>query len=377
MKAKSKVYKVDVLMPTSSQYNVLHHFARKLFAALMRAGMDCRLLEGDDRWAVSYRSPPDFTIGFNGALKMEDNSLFCDLIKVPHVACLVDPPYRFYEITKSPHVIITCDDQLCCSLLQEDGFTRTAFMPHAVEVELAPDPKKKRIYDVVFLATCIDSENRRKQWRKKFSSPIWHLMEDAAAAALGDEETSFMSLLKTRLSPWEHQNVYEEVEMYIKGKDRLDLLEAFEENHVHVFGNSVDQADWNSLLKKKAHITVHPAVGYEEAIAIMQQSKVVLNSSIKNKLGAHERIFTAAACGAAVVTNGNPYMRKQFVHDKEILFYQRNDMPALNASVHTLLNDEQKRENLASAGRQRVMQHHTWDCRVQELLIFLETQRNR
>ena len=43
------VFKIDVLMPSTSQYEVLHHFARKLYEAFVRQGAICRLLSGDER----------------------------------------------------------------------------------------------------------------------------------------------------------------------------------------------------------------------------------------------------------------------------------------------------------------------------------------
>lgn len=363
-------------MPTTSQYHVLHHFARKLYEAFVRAGMKCRLLEGDDRILSTMRSKPDFTIGFNGALKMEDNSLFCDYVKVPHVACLVDPPYRFLNITKSPYVSITCDDQLCCRMLEEMDFDRTFFMPHAVEKDLAPDRKAKRVYDVALLATCIDFEGRRKKWRKEYPKAIFELMEEAVEVTLSDDDTSFITVLRQKLSPWEYQKIYEEVELYIKGKDRFDLIKAIKGHQVHVFGGSVDNIGWGELLKRQKNVVVHQAIDYEQALDIMKRSKVVLNSSIKNKLGAHERIFSASACGAVVATNDNAFIRKNFKHGKEMLLFKCGGYEVLDGEINELLKDGDRWAEVAFAGRKKVMKHHTWDNRVADLLAWYKVCKN-
>lgn len=360
--------KIDVLMPSSSQYEVLHHFARKLYEAFVRSGASCRLLSGDERIYATLNSPPDFTIGFNGALKVEDGSLVCDHIKVPHVSCLVDPPFRFLELTSSPFVIITCDDQTGCSLLKTRGFDRAVFLPHAVEQELVADPHMERIYDIAFLATCIDGEKRKKDWKKHFGTQIFKVMDQAAEAALGDNTTSFISVLEEQLDPKEYQQVYEEVEMYIKGVDREELLNAFPDHPVHVFGGSVDQSGWKDRIKKHSNIIVHDPVSYHEALEIMKRSKVVLNSSIKNKLGAHERIFTAAACGAVVVTNDNPLMQQYFRDGKDLFLYDRLNFEKTRRQVQDVLDDENKRLQIAEAGRACVMSAHTWDHRVEQLL---------
>ena len=361
-----KVFKIDILMPTKSQYEVLHHFARKLNEAFARQGAECRLLAGDERLYASLRSPPDFTIGFNGAIKMEDDSLFCDHIKVPHVSCLVDPPFRFLEITKSPYVMIACDDKEGCTLLKGRDFKRTVFMPHAVERELSPDTSQERLYDIAFLGTCIDAEARRKLWKKHFPVQVCRYMEEAAQVGLDESPISFMSVLLKYLDPAKYQRVFEEVEVYIKGVDRLRLLEAFPGRTIHIFGSELDE--WKKVLKTHENIVVHGPVSYEQAIEVMQKTKVLLNSSIKNKLGAHERVFTGAACGAVVVTNDNGWVREHFQDGKEMLFYNCKTLKDLDEGVKILLNNEEERTAVAKAGRLRVMQGHTWDHRVERLL---------
>lgn len=355
--------KIDVLMPSSSQYGVLNHFTEKFYEALVRQGAECRLLSGDDRVLAPWHNPPDLTIGFNGALQMEDGSFFCDLIKVPHVACLVDPPYRFLNLTKSPYMIIACDDQDGCSLLKKRGFERTVFMPHAVERELEAG-KADRCYDMVFLGTCLDAEGRRKEWKKMFPPGVCRIMQEAADEALSDDRTSFMAELAEKLDPVEYQRVFEEVELYVKGVDRLRVLGAFPDQRIDVFGGDDGKIGWKKLLKGHSNIVVHPAVTLEESLKIMQQSKVVLNSSIKNKFGAHERVFAAAACGAVVVTNDNPWMRQNFKAGEEIVFYGQETVQ----DVAGLIRDESKRRSVVEAGRLKVMDGHTWDHRAKQLL---------
>ncbi len=353
-------------MPSSSQYGVLHHFTQKLYEALVREGAACRLLSGDDRVLAPWNNPPDLTLGFNGALQMEDGSFFCDLIKVPHVACLVDPPYRFLNLTKSPFIIIACDDREGCRLLKQRHFERTDFMAHAVESDLKAGIEK--IYDMVFLGTCIDAEGRQKKWGKEFAPEILLLMKEVCDKALKDVDASFMSLLAEKLDPSEHQKVFEEVEMYIKGMDRLRLLGAFPERKIDVFGGNDGKTGWKKLLKQHSNVVVHPAVSFEDSLKIMQQSRIVLNSSIKNKLGAHERIFSAMASGAVVVTNDNSLMREYFKVGKEILLFTSQNLEEVRQSVNELLGDESKRKRVADGGRKRVMQGHTWDHRAKQLL---------
>ena len=148
----------------------------------------------------------------------------------------------------------------------------------------------------------------------------------------------------------------------------MDLLNSIEDHLIHVFGSSVDVADWSKLLQNKKNIIIHPPVPYEKSIEIMKQSKIVLNSSLKNKRGAHERVFTAAACGAVVVTNDNPFMAENFSRGVDMLLYRRTKMSQLNEDISKLLGNEKKREEMARRGCKKVKEAHTWDHRALTLM---------
>lgn len=373
--------KIDVLLPNASLYEVLHHFTGKLFEALQRAGHSCRLLEGDQRYLVPLESPPEFTIAFNGALRIDDGRLYNDLIHIPHVACLVDPHFRFFDLLASRYMLIACDDAFCRQDLLSMNFHNAFFMPHAVEPELAPDPQVERIYDVAMLATFVDCEKRRAKWKELFPQNVCQGMEEAVAEALSDGETSFILALERSLKTFLFdeqgkykvdlrtvQTIFSEVEMYIKGRDKLDLLQAVSGHQVHVFGKSVDDKGWKEYFNDRPNIIVHPGVSFREALEIMKRTRILLNSCIKNKHGAHERIFSAAACGAVVVANDNSYLRRGFVDGEEILLYQRAAFAELDERIHRLLSNEKRRQAVAVQGRQKVMDQHTWDHRVAKLI---------
>lgn len=371
------VLKVDVLLPNTSLYNVLHHFTKKIFESFQRAGCRCRLLEGDERYTLPLESPPDFTIGFNGALKIDNNQLFCDYIKVPHISCLVDPPFRFIELTTSTNIILTCDDEYCCEDFRTHFFPNTFFMPHAVEKEFALQDEVEKVYDIVMLSTFIDCESRRKEWETKFPLDICQKMEQAAEITLSDETTSFISALKQLLGEYPQdisllQSIFSEVELYIKGRDKLDLLRSITDYPVHVFGSSIDHRDWKEF-SSNSNIVVHPPVSFLEALEIMKRSKILLNSSIKNKRGAHERIFSGSAAGAIVVTNDNTYMRQHFIDNQEVLLYRRTAFKELNDRVIHLLNDDARRSEMSKQARAKILAHHTWDHRITQLLVDIKS----
>ncbi len=370
--------KIDFLLPEISQYQVLHHFTTKLYEAFRRQGaISCRLLGGMDRINVPMQDPPDLTIAFNGTLRMSNDKLLCDVIKVPHLACLVDPPYRFYHLLQSPYMILGCDDRFFCNTLKSNNFPRTLFVPHAVEPEIAFKSDQERIYDVSMLATFIDYQFLQKSWKKRFAPFLCSLMNKTIEVTFSEQNTSFLQVFdqildtnKSNLSAETYAKILQELEMVIKGKERCDLIRSLKDMTIHVFGSTVSKKGWQDFLNQENlhHVTWHEGVPYLTALEIMQKSRIILNSSLKNKEGAHERIFASLACGAIVVTSENDYLKETFREDEGILFYKHAEIEKVNGALHTYLSDETKRSRDAAIGRDIVLKHHTWDQRVKDLL---------
>jgi spore maturation protein CgeB len=370
--------KIDVLLPNTSQYGVLHHFTTKLYEALVRQshGISCRLLEGDSRLHVPIEEPPDLTLAFNGTLKDENGVLLCDRIKVPHIACLVDPPYRFLPLLESPYILLTCDDRYCCEYLKQRNFSRMTFMPHAIEKDIEAGNDRERIYNVVMLATFIDCDTIQKNWKSKFSVQTVRSLNDAADMTFADQTTSFIEALNITLevnkagSPENLPGMLQELELFIKGKERANFMRTIDTESIHVFGNAVGDKGWEDFIneEKLAHVKCHRSVPFNQALAIMKKSKIILNSSIKNKNGAHERIFSALASGAIVITSDNSFLRETYPDGNGIIFFQNDRMEQINREIHKYLSDEPKRQNIAQAGRKIVLEHHTWDQRAKTLL---------
>lgn len=373
--------KVDVLLPKTSQYSVLHHFTKKFHEAFLRQGLSSRLLDGEDRINVPSRDPPDFLTGFNGALFNHQHQLTCDVLGIPFLSCLVDPPYRFLYLVDSPNTIIACDDRYCCTLLESINFNRTFFMPHAVEPELSPDPTLERNFDVVMLATFIDYKMHKQNWKSFFPLGICKIMEEASEITFSDPKISFLHAFnvlyealskkypKSKFENVSMAHVLQHLEIYIKGRDRALLAKSITDMPLHIFGSSLDQLNWKTYLKEKhPNVFYHGPVNYFQALDIMKQSKIILNPSLKNKDGAHERIFAGYACGAMVITNESLYLSEEFKEGEDIIFYRHPDLKDVQQNIHHYLSHEPERAALVEKARTKTMERHTWDSRVKDVL---------
>jgi glycosyltransferase involved in cell wall biosynthesis len=284
-------------------------------------------------------------------------------------------------------------DQASVSFFKGVGFDNVFFMPHGVEKELAPDPMAKREYDVVMLSSCIDYESIRSSWKQKYGAPLREAMEEAAETALADLAIpyyqAFAAAIDKQVSKQsgidpqkiDFVNVLDEIEMYIRGKDRVELVKAIKDAKVDIFGSADGVKGWGKYLGKKSNVKIHDPVPFEQALSIMKHSKIVLNSCPWINNGTHERILAGLACGACVITNENQYLRNEFVEGQSIVFYEHKRLDKANHRVNEYLANEAKRHQVAESGRALVMKNDTWDQRaatlIKELPAFLEKMPKR
>jgi spore maturation protein CgeB len=387
------IKRIDLFMPpeNKSRYNVLPHFTMKFAEALSRAGVSCRLLRAEKNnpkpfLEALFDDTPDCTLSFNGLLPDDKGQFFCDTLKIPHVACLIDSPTQYLALANSDYTIITVPDRFSREFLQGLKCPNVIFMPHGVEKEISYNPGQTRRYDVVMLSSCIDYEAIALQWKKKYSKEICEVMHEAADITLKSKGLSaiqaFVQVMDRRaassLISTEQLNfpeIIDEVEIYCKGRDRVELVRAIKGVDLHLFGSHMEL--WKKYLGDKRGIHFHEAVSYDVALEIMQQSKIVLNSCAWLKDGTHERILAAIASGALVLTNENIYMSEHFSDGENIAFYEMGNWEQANEKVHHYLRNEKLREKAVENGFGIVKRHHTWDQRAKSLLKELPAALNR
>lgn len=376
---------IDLLMPpeSKSRYSVLPHFTLKFAEALRREGVNCRLLKADKQdprpfLEALYNDPPDCTLSFNGLLPDEQGRFFCDTMKIPHVACLIDSPTQFLILASSPYTIITAPDRFSCEFFKGLKCENVLFLPHAVERELAPPMKDvPRKYEVVMLSSGIDFEAIAKDWPNQYPKSICNVMYEAIELSLSDQEISciqaFIQIMdrhttESKITPGviNYPEIIDQIEIYVKGRERVELVRAIKDAPIHLFGSSIDI--WQKYLKNKSNVIFHEAVDFDKAVEIMKESKIVLNSCAWLKDGAHERILAGLACGALVLTHENIYMREHFKDDFSIAFYQMGRWDKANQKINDYLAHPEKMEKVAERGRDIVMRKHTWDQRAKSLL---------
>jgi spore maturation protein CgeB len=382
------IKRIDIFMPPLSQYGVLQTMTKDIYAAMLRAGVNCRLLiaqyDNPQPFLESiFSNPPECTLSLNGLLPDKEGNFFCDMINIPHVAMLLCSPNQFTAMAQSSKNIITCPDEYAVHIFRELNCDNVLFLPHGVDRDILPGSEDERNYDVVFLGSCIDYEEIRRDWKKKYPKKLYNVLDEAANITLSNQETpyaeGFIASLRNNISKAEPldlnqfhlMQILDELEMYICGKDRVELIRGIKDAKVDIFGSGKNSGWEKYIGKGNSNVELHPPIPFEEAIQVMKKSKIVLNSSPWAKHGGHERIFTAIACGALLITSENPYMAKCFEDGKDIAYYYHGRWSEVNETVNSYLKDNIKRQRVAESSRKKVMEEHTWDHRVHILLDCL------
>ena len=378
------IRRIDFFMPPPNQYERISYLTKELCNAFQRQGIECRLLTGQRDNPEPFLSallsdPPDCTLSFNGLLPDNKGNFFCEMIKIPHVAYLIDSPIQFLSLAKSPLNIVVCPDIFFCNFFLGLNFHNVFFMPHGVNKDIGSNSNSKRKYDVVMLSSCIDYEGIRDQWKNKYSRDVCHVLENASERSMSSPEMSLVEALVAEINEQLGKNkavipaeinfleLLDELETFIRGKDRVEAVRAVKDCKVDVFGAPRHSASWEKYLKGTKAV-VHNPVPYEQALNVMKESKIVLASCPWTKNGGDERVFAALACGALVISSDNAYLRRHFKEGLDILFYQSGKWAEVNDLVQEYLSKPNKLEQIADSGKRKTIKDHTWDVRAKDLL---------
>lgn len=377
--------KIDLFMPAKETYGALHHFTMQLGEALKRKGIKIRYLEAEYAnprpfLEKIFSDPPSCTLSFNGLLPDTSGRFFCDMIKIPHIACLSDSPIHFYTLAQSPLNIIGCIDEYDVDFFKNIHFDNSFFFPQATDPDIKPNGVHNRIYDVVILATLIDYIHIRDTWRERFPPLVCQAMEDAAELVLSDPSmtciAAFVEVIDSYVkgpvlfdpSVVDFLTCLVEIEAYVKGRDRVEMVRAIKKAKVHVYGSSPKDCSWRKYVGDKSNVVIHNAIPFDQTIEIMKQSKIVLSSASRIKSGADERVFYAMACGAVPVTEKNDFLAQDYTNKKNISFFEPAHWEQIDCNVDEFMKNEELRLEVATAGYHKTMELHTWDNRADLLL---------
>lgn len=349
----------------SNPYSSTTHFALSLAQALRRAGTEVSLhpISGGRFYKAFYAivaDRPDFTCSFSDITV--GHEAIGNKWGIPHLSYLIDPVVYYLHQLEGQYSVVSCCDQEEVAFAHALGYKKTFFLPHGVPKELFRKKEEEKLFDVVFLGSCLDPEGRRSSWKERFSRETVTILEEATERVLSEKQTSCLrALLDAKVPPAHLVALHGEVDLFVEGQERISLLHALPGIPIHLFG----RGKWAHYLP--SHVTYHGAISFKKAINIMRRSHITLHSAPRFKHGSHERLFYSLASHSLPLASATPYT-------EELLGGSLTFMPGeASEKLKALLSNHEERRHLIASHRASIQSAHTWDHRAETLLNHMHS----
>jgi glycosyltransferase involved in cell wall biosynthesis len=318
----------------------------------------------------------DAVLTFNNRgfrMQSEDGECLWDTWNVPCYNILVDHPMHYYEtLQDSPaRGVLVCSDRNHVKYVERfyPNVQQSFFLPTGGEELVSqsgvPEAVKERTIDVLFIGSYkyhseYDYDALDEQVMDYLITHPTETFEQAVELCLKQTQPDIADdVLKETIEKHRFTDVN------LSAMYRVEILRVLVENGitVTVYGNGWE----NTELYGNPHFLCHPPVSFEEGLALMGQSKIVLNQLAWFKDGASERIFNAMLQGAVSVTDDSIYLRQVLQDGENVVFYSLSEIERLPGIVGDLLRNPDRRQQIADTGYQAARDGHTWEHRARQL----------
>ncbi|WP_421663928.1 glycosyltransferase family protein [Lysinibacillus telephonicus] len=379
-----------LLLKGNSQYNVLRYWTDALAVGFEKIGVEADVLDlrfVDDHIINKYlKNNYDAVIAFNGYLK--ENEAFSNFLNCPYIYLLIDHPIDHLGRIRNlrPGDILTLMDRNDVNNLYHFGydFENTYLLPHAA-IELSLEKEEKSI-DILVSGT-YSNYSQYMNFIEGQSPILFNICKEVIDSCLEDSSKYYIDEflysfekrgLPIKLRINENPEIIKIVRVigrYLYSINRLRVITALAEEGmtIDIFGNGWE----NSPLANYPNVRLHKPVNYWQTQKLMRQSKIVLSFQALLRDGTHERVFAGMAANSVVVTNETPYLKELFQSEKELIFYNFNDLGLMVQNVRNLLHDEQYREAISDAARQAIVGNHTFNQRAQQIVDIYNDVYNK
>ncbi len=376
-----------------SQYDSTAMFMLEMAEQMRTAGWKVDLLDGrredgyEQQRQQAIQNKYDVIFTVNGMLLEEDSILGRELLQnkdVIYCTYLMDHPLIHYQrlATFYPTVFVLSPDR--CHTAYTDRYLSniwgTAFLPHA-GCRYPGDslPYQDRTIDLSFMGSYLSPEQIRAQF-KQYPEEMNLLLETTADILVKEPERTLEDAVLACFAQYgltlqdsEIPAVLAEfriVDRYIRSYYRDAVISTLVDAGicVDVYGDGWEQF----VTEAKDCLRVHPAVSYEESLAVIADSKIALNIMPWFKDGSHDRVFTAMLNGAICLTDGSAYLEEELRETENVYFYSLKGLKYLPAKIRRILSDPEQGAAVAAAGRKLAQEKHTWAHRAEEVMDYLE-----
>ena len=299
---------------------------------------------------------------------------------------LIDPPIYLNERLKqiNSDVMVSCIDRRHVSYIDRyyKNVPWTCFMPHGGVTGEVPHqiPFSDKKYDAVILGSLqnIDTVNSVINSLKNSYDPMAGSIIDEALSNPNDALEAVAHRIIHGSGADFDDNMFREFMYIIRGIDALRRYykRAALIKNLNREGIAIDiwGDGWEPLVEEcpdRSKIKLHGNVSYNEAKYIIRDSRILINDMPPYYEGSHERVFVAMQCGTIAASDRSTFFEECFEDDRDILFYDTEDIQRLASRINELLNDPVKAGNIIE-NSSALSHRHTWDSRANAILEITE-----
>lgn len=377
----------------ASQYDSTALFMMEMAEQMQAAGWQVDLLDGrtedgyEQRREQIIQKQYDVIFTINGMILEEDSVLGRALLQkedVIYCTYLMDHPLIHYQRLRAsyPAIFVLSPDR--CHMAYTDRYLPniwgTAFLPHA-GCQYAGDslPYQDRTIDLSFMGSYISPEQIRAQFQQ-YPQEMSLLLETTADILVREPERTLEDAVLACFGQYgvtmEENEIpavlaeFRIVDRYIRSYYRDAVIRTLIDAGIciDVYGDG-----WEKFVTDAGDcLRIHPAVSYEESLAVISDSKISLNVMPWFKDGSHDRVFTAMLNGALCLTDGSAYLEEELRETENVYFYSLKGLKYLPAKVRRILSHPEQSAAVAEAGRILAQEKHTWVQRAEEVMDYLE-----
>lgn len=329
--------------------------------------------------------PVTAMVGFNSAffgMKLPSGGNMCEQLQIPCVNILVDHPYWYPEILEQmpQNGIVLCVDKRHMNYVNRfyTNISMNGFLPHGgTPMKRNPKPVANRKCDVLYAGSLYaDYVALQKPDFSVFDFEAEQICEETIELLIQHPEYSIEYVLENTLkkhdvfmndhmlSQFISSCVY--IERIVSSYYREKILATVANAGISLdlYGSGWEKCDWIKLSNVNYHGMVSPHIVLEK----MEDAKIVLNTMPWFKEGSHERVFNGMLRGAVVCSEKSTYLEETLPSDTWLKFdLSESSLGNLPTKIKTLLEDEEKMQEIATAGYRLAASRHTWQIRAKEL----------
>lgn len=391
-----------VLFKGKFDYNVVNLFMYEIFHVIKEKGHKVTIIDTCDSNAAHKLSNifnteiVDLVISFgmaNNPLLNDGRSLY-DASNTTLLAFYVDhPSYHLNTLTENIKDFLCCfNDKEHIEYLNEilpthhkisfflpQGGLRKGDKREDRKIKCFEKYKQTKSIDIVFSGTF--PGEIIKPWENNEDYPS-QLLDEVTELLIYDNYLSvnqafkivfdkykikFSSIGKVQLA-----NLYSLVQNYLRAYSRIYLLTKLIESglNITICGN-----DWDDFAKKYKNINYIGPLDIEENIDLINNAKVLINSSPTLRNGSHERVFTGMLNNTVLFSDRSRYYDEFFEDEKSILYYSFNSLDKDIEKLKAILSDDKKLFEISQNAYEIANKYHTWENRVDTILDMVKLSK--